>query len=279
MSKGKTKINVQGTEIQLYTKKGEDYISLTDMAKTANERTEIVIQTWLRNRNTIEFISLWEQLNNPNFNHSKFAVIKEKVGLNNFYISPKKWVEETSAIGIESRAGRYGGTFAHKDIAMEFGTWLSPAFKLYLIKEFQVLQEQRREVLEWDVRRILTKINYQIHSTAVKSILPNRITKEQASIHYASEADLLNLALFGISARDWRRQNPEAKGNMRDHASPEQLVVLANLESINAELIREGLSQSDRLQRLNEIAIYQMQIIVRPGGRDLDPGNEPRKIK
>lgn len=278
MSKGKTKINVEGTEIQLFTKKGEDYISLTDMARKFNTQTDVLIQNWLRGRNTLEFLGLWEQLHNPDFNSLEFEGFKSQAGLNTFYLSPKRWIEATGAIGIESKAGRYGGTFAHKDIAMEFGTWLSPSFKLYLITEFQRLQEERREVLEWDVRRILTKINYRIHNTAVKSILPHRITKDQASIHYASEADLLNLALFGQTAREWRQQNAKAKGNMRDHASPEQLVVLANLEAINAELIREGLSQPERLQRLNEIAIYQMQIIVRPGSRDLDPGDPSSQL-
>lgn len=274
MKKGKTKITVQGTEIQLFTRKGADFISLTDMARKFNPQTDVLIQNWLRTRHTLEFLGLWEQLHNPGFNALEFEGFKNQSGLNTFYLSPKKWIEATKAIGIESKAGRYGGTFAHKDIAMEFGTWLSPSFKLYLITEFQRLQEERREVLEWDVRRILTKINYRIHNTAVKSILPQRITQEQASIHYASEADLLNLALFGLTAREWRRNNPDAKGNMRDHASPEQLVVLANLEAINAELIREGLDQAERLQRLNEIAIYQMQIIVRPGGRELDPGDD-----
>ncbi|PHN02339.1 KilA-N domain-containing protein [Flavilitoribacter nigricans] len=275
----KRSITVQETLIRVSKKGDDDYVCLTDMCKNFDADPYDLLKAWLRNRSTVEFLGVWESIHNPDFNPVEFDRIRANTGLGSFVLTVKQWTEGTNAIGIESKQGRYGGTYAHKDIAIQFATYLSPTFYLYMVKEFQRLQEERKESLEWDVRRILTKINYQIHNTAVKSILPNRITKDQASIHYASEADLLNLALFGQTAREWRRANPDAKGNMRDHASPEQLVVLANLEAINAELIREGLSQSERLQRLNEIAIYQMQIIVRPGGRDLDPGTDVQKLK
>lgn len=278
MANKKTTIVVQGQEITVFHKKDDDYISLTDIAKKFDGDGSL-IESWMRNRNTVEFLGIWEQLHNPGFQMASFQEIFGQTGLNRFKLSVKQWVENTGAIGMEAKAGRYGGTFGHKDIALAFCYWVSPAFQLYMVKEFQRLQQEKEKDFQWDVRRILTKINYRIHNTAVKSILPHRITKDQASIHYASEADLLNLALFGHTAREWRRTNPDAKGNMRDHASPEQLVVLANLEAINAELIREGLSQAERLQRLNEIAIYQMQIIVRPGGRDLDPGNNSPELK
>ncbi len=257
-------IEVEGTTITIFQQKEEDYVCLTDMAKTSNDRSEIVIQTWLRNRNTVEFIGLWEQLHNMNFNHSKFAVIKQQVGLNNFYISPSKWVEETQAIGIISKRGRYGGTYAHRDIAMEFGTWLSPRFKLYLVKEFQRLQQERKADLAWDVRRILSKINWYIHTDAVRE---NQVpvidwNSKREAIFQASEADLLNLAIFGVTAAQWRVNFPEAKGNMRDHASPEQLVVLANLEAINAELLRDKMDKHQRIRKLHEIASYQLQILT-----------------
>ena len=273
----KQKLTVQGIKIKMYAKSKEEYISLTDMAKSSNERTEIVLQTWLRNRNTIEFIRLWEELYNPNFNHSRFAVISDKIGLNNFYLSPKKWVEETNAIGIEARAGRYGGTYAHRDIAFEFASWLSPSFKLYLIKEFQRLKEleaeQREDQFRFDVRRELTKINWHRHQQAVKLLPPRKLDLMGERYIYANETDLLNLALFGMTAKKWQDQNPERKGNMRDHASIEQLTVLANLENINALLIENGLTQDERLQILNEEAIKQMEkagdlpdVVVAPFG-------------
>jgi len=265
MAKNK-KLSVQGLQIKMYAKSKEEYISLTDMAKSSNERTEIVLQTWLRNRNTIEFIRLWEELHNPDFNHSRFAVISDKIGLNNFYLSPKKWVEETNAIGIEARPGRYGGTYAHQDIAFEFASWLSPSFKLYLIKEFQRLKtleaEQREDQFRFDVRRELTKINWHRHQQAVKLLPPRKLDLMGERFIYANEADLLNLALFGMTAKKWQEQNPDKKGNMRDHASIEQLTVLANLENINALLIENGLTQDERLQILNDEAIKQMDSLL-----------------
>jgi KilA-N domain len=226
-----------------------------------------LVANWMRNRNTIEFLGVWEQVYNPNFNSVGFDGIKMQAGLNTFRPSPKKWVEETNAIGLFSKTGRYNsGVFAHQDIAMEFGTWLSPTFKIYLIKEFRRLKEEESDTkgLAWDLRRSLSKINYHIHSDAVKSFLiPPRLlnTKMEGSV-YASEADLLNIALFGITARNWKLANPDAKGNMRDNASAEQLLVLANLENLNAEFIKQNLNANERLQRLNDIAIYQMELLV-----------------
>jgi hypothetical protein len=261
----KKTILVQEKEITLIENNEMDYVSLTDMANSFGG--DDLVANWMRNRNTIEFLGVWEQVFNPNFNSVGFDGIKMQAGLNTFRPSPKKWVEETNAIGIFSKTGRYNsGVFAHQDIAMEFGTWLSPTFKIYLIKEFRRLKEEENDIkgLDWDLRRNLSKINYHIHSDAVKSFLiPPRLqnTKLEGSV-YASEADLLNIALFGISARNWKLANPDAKGNMRDNASAEQLLVLANLENLNAEFIKQKLNADERLQRLNEIAIYQMELLV-----------------
>lgn len=266
MSKKET-INVQGTEIILLSHKKEDFISLTDMAKYKNaEATGLVISHWLSTRYTVEYLGIWEKINNPDFNVTEFSNIRNESGSNGFVLSSKQWIEKTNAIGIISKPGRYGGgTFTHRDIAFEFGTWLSAEFKFYLVKEFQRLKEdeQHRLSLEWNLQRILAKVNYQIHTDAIKeNLIPPTVTKEQASFIYASEADLLNVALFGKTAAEWRKENPESKGNIRDTATLEQLVVLSNMESINALLIRQGLSQRDRLLQLNSVAITQMKSLL-----------------
>ena len=262
MPKNKT-INVKGTKITITDHNGLDYISLTDMLKAKDG--DFFISDWLRNRNTVEFLGIWESIYNPNFNYGESAIIKSKAGLNNYKISAKEWVEKTNAIGLKATAGRYGGTYAHKDIAFEFGMWISAEFKIYLIKEFQRLKENEAENLKlgWNLQRTLTKINYKIHTDAIKeSLIPHELTKNQINIKYANEADLLNVALFGITAKIWRDQNPKLKGNIRDHASIEQLVVLSNLESINALLIREGFSQHDRILKLNNTAIIQVKSLL-----------------
>ena len=270
MKKKKT-LTVEGTEIKLFTKKDIDFISLTDIVRKVNERTDLVIQSWMRNMSTIEYLGLWEELHNPNFNPYGFAGIKERTGSNTFYVSIRQWIQETNAIGIQSKTGRYGGTYAHKDIAINFCYWLSPKFQILLIKEFQRLKEieseQQKETLEWNVKRTLAKINYRIHTDAIKeNLIPSRIynNPKKEGFIYANEADILNVALFGITAKMWRSQNPDKKGNIRDYATSEQLIVLSNLESQNAQLIKEGLSQDERLDKLNEIAIYQMQVLTQP---------------
>jgi hypothetical protein len=273
MSKNKT-INVKGTKITIIKQgdAGYDYISLTDMLKAKDG--DFFISDWLRNRNTVEFLGIWERIYNPNFNYGEFAIIKSKAGLNNYKISVKEWVEKTKAIGLKAAAGRHGGTYAHKDIAFEFGMWISAEFKIYLIREFQRLKEDEnnRQNLEWNLQRTLAKINYRIHTDAIKEkLIPFELTKEQINMEYASEADLLNVALFGITAKTWRGQNKELAGNIRDYASIEQLVVLSNLESINALLIREGFSQEDRIQKLNNTAIVQMKSLL--------TNNETKKLK
>ena len=262
----KRKITVQGTEITLIESNESDFISLTDMAKGAGGNEQF-IYNWMRTRYSIDFMGLWESLHNPSFKPLEFERFKTESGTNTFLMTPKKWVDATAAIGIFSKAGRYGGgTFAHRDIAFEFGSWLSPAFKLYLIKEFQRLKEEENNIkgLEWNLRRNLSKINYHIHTDAVKSFLiPPRLKQTKGEgVIYANEADLLNLALFGMTAKVWKLNNPEMKGNLRDYASPEQLVVLVNLENLNAEFIKQGLNSEERLKRLNDIAIQQMNILV-----------------
>jgi len=265
MKDKKSKIEVQGIEIAVVFKNNEDFISITDIARQRDlERSDYILQNWLRNRSTIEFIGLWEQLNNPNFNSIEFDGIKNLAGSNSFSLTPKRWIESTNAIGIISKTGRYGGTFAHKDIAFEFASWISAEFKLYLIKEFQRLKEDEnsRMSLEWNVNRTLSKLNYRIHTDAIKEhIIPNNITKEQANKVYASEADVLNVALFGKTAKQWREENSKLEGNIRDYATIEQLLVIANLESLNAEFIRMNLTQSERLLKLNLTAIVQLKSI------------------
>ena len=227
---------------------------------------DILIYSWMRNRNTLEFIGVWEQIHNPDFKGLEFETFRNQAGLNSFSLTPRKWIEATNAIGFQSRAGRYGGgTYAHRDIAFEFGSWLSPEFKLYLIKEFQRLKEDenRRLSLAWNLNRTLSKLNYRIHTDAVKAhLIPPEVTPAQAAITYATEADLLNVALFGHTARQWRGANPKLEGNVRDYASIEQLLVLANMEGMNAEFIHMGLPQGERLKRLNQIAIRQMQVLT-----------------
>jgi hypothetical protein len=260
----KATIVVQGSAITIISSEEEDYISLTDMAKKFGD--EVLIYSWLRNRNTLEFIGIWEQMHNENFKGHEFVTFKNQAGLNNFNLTPRKWIDATGAIGIQSRAGRYGGgTYAHKDIAFEFGSWLSPEFKLYLIKEFQRLKEDenRRLSLEWNLTRTLSKINYRLHTDAIKThIIPKTISSAQANYVYANEADILNVALFGCTAKEWRDTNPHLEGNMREYATIEQLLVLANLENLNAEFIHTGLSQSERLKKLNTIAIRQLKTLA-----------------
>ena len=258
----KSTINANGIEIRVSSTNESDYISLTDIAKYRSDDPNAVIQNWLRNRNTIEFLGLWEKLNNPNFKPLEFEGFKKEAGLNAFTLSPKKWIESTNAIGIISKSGRYGGTYAHTDIAFEFASWISPEFKLYIIKDYQRLKTDESHIkqIDWNIKREIAKSNYKIHTDAIKEklILPT-LSNAQISYTYASEADVINVALFGITAKAWRKMHPEAKGNIRDTATIEQLMVLSNLESMNAVFIREGLSQSERLFRLNQIAIFQLQ--------------------
>ena len=264
----KTTISVQGTAITVLSQREEDFISLTDMVKHFDGGSALIEQ-WLKNKDPVLFLGVWEQIHNPQFNSLEFEGIKNEAGRNSFYLSAKKWGEQTNARGLSARAGRYGGTYAHKDIAFEFGSWLSPEFKLYLIKEFQRLKddESRRLSLDWNLNRTLAKLNYRIHTDAIKArLIPAAVTPAQASMVYASEADVLNVALFGQTAKQWRDANPEQEGNMREYASVEQLLVLANIEGMNAEFIRMGLPQSERLTRLNEIAIRQIQLLTAQGG-------------
>ncbi|SFS88513.1 KilA-N domain-containing protein [Sphingobacterium wenxiniae] len=262
MSKSK-KIEIGGKEISIISQKQDDYISLTDMAKS--QMQEAIIIKWLTLKSTIEYIGEWEALYNPNFNYTEFGTIKNSAGSNNFVLSVKNWIEATNAIGITAKAGRYGGTYAHKDIAFHFGMWISPKFQLLLVKEYQRLKEDENDrlKLDWNLQRTLAKVNYHIHTDAIKeNLIPKEITKQQAGLVYATEADLLNVALFGLTAKEWRDANTDKKGNVRDHATLEQLVVLSNLESINALLIQQGLSQSDRLIQLNGVAITQMRSLL-----------------
>jgi hypothetical protein len=262
MTKNK-KITVKGIEITIISSPEHDFISLTDMIKAKDG--DFFISDWLRNRNTIEFLGIWESIHNPHFNYGEFAIVKNKAGLNSYKISVKEWVEKTKAIGLRATAGRYGGTYAHKDIAFEFGMWINPEFKLYLIKEFQRLKEEENERLRlgWDVKRTLAKVNYRVHTDAIKQhLIPQILTKQAQSIVYASEADVLNVALFGMTAKDWRDKNLEKDGNIRDHANVTELVILTNLESLNAEFIKKGLSQRERLKLLNQIAISQMTSLI-----------------
>lgn len=270
MSKSKT-IHVQGTVITILRNESSDFVSLTDNARYKDvERTDTIIQNWLRNRNTIELLGFWEQLYNPDFNPLEFDGFRKQAGLNSFTLTPKQWIEKTNAKGIVSKSGRYGGTFAHKDIAFEFASWISIEFKLYIIKEFQRLKdvENDRLKLDWSLQRTLAKVNYHIHTDAIKeNLIPKELSKSQMVFIYANEADLLNVALFGTTAKQWREANPKADGNIRDVATLEQLVVLSNLESINAVLIHQGLQQTERLIQLNKIAITQMKSLVNRSDR------------
>jgi len=257
-------IEVKGTNVRILTREESDYISLTDMAHYKEPgRTDHVIQNWMRNRNTVEFLGIWEQLNNLNFKPLEFEGFRRKAGLNSFVLTPKQWIIATNAIGIVSKQGRYGGTYAHKDIAFEFASWISVEFKLYLIKEFQRLKDEEYKQLGWDIRRNLAKINYRIHTDAIKeNLVPPELSTRQTNLVYATEADVLNMALFGMTAKDWREKNPGRKGNIRDDADVSQLVCLSNLENLNALFIRENAPQAQRLRKLNQIAIHQMKLLT-----------------
>ena len=256
-----SKINVEGSEISIIAIDDKDYISLTDMVRNI-ENGLALIEKWLRNKNTIEFLGIWEEIYNSDFNSLEFEGIKNEAGLNRFVLSVKQWVEKTNSIGIVAKAGRYGGTYAHKDIAFEFASWVSPYFKLYLIKEFERLKEEEQKKLGWDIKRNLAKINYRIHTDAIKNnLIPEKLQKEKINFIYANEADILNMALFGMTAKEWRDENPNLKGNIRDYVDISQLVCLSNLENLNAVFINEGMKQSDRLRKLNSIAIEQMKIL------------------
>ena len=253
-------LNVDNQIINYMQIDDEDYISITDMLKSKDGN--FFVTDWLRNRNTIEFLGIWEELHNPNFNYGEFAIIKSQAGLNSYKLSVKEWVEKTNAIGIISKAGRYGGTYAHKDIAFEFGMWISPKFKLLLIKEFERLKKKEKSQLKWDAKRELSKVNYRIHTNAIRiNLIPIKLSKEQINFVYAEEADVLNMALFGVTAKKWREENPDLDGNIRDYASINELICLANLENLNSVFINDGLKQSLRLEKLNKIAISQMKIL------------------
>ena len=257
-------LKIQNAEIGISNINGEDFISLTDMLKSKDG--DFFVSDWLRNRNTVEFLGVWESMNNPNFNYGGFATIREKAGLNNYKISVKEWIEKTNAIGLKASSGRYGGTYAHVDIAFEFGMWISPQFKLYLIKEYQRLKqiESNQYNLEWNVKRIISKTNYSIHTDAVKEVLIPQVCPWTKSFEYAKEADLLNLAIFGMTAKQWKEKNPErAKNgeNMRDSASIIELIIISNAESLNAELIKEGLSKQERYERIQRMAQDQIRIL------------------
>lgn len=263
------KITIQDTDITVIQYNEEDYISLTDMARS--QMQEHIIFRWLSLKSTIEYLGEWEILYNPDFNYTEFGTIKNAAGSNNFVLSVKTWIERTNAIGIRSKAGRYGGTYAHRDIAYHFGMWISPKFQLLLVKEYQRLKTEEQKMLGWSAKRELSKINYRIHTDAIKThLLPAKITREQASNVYADEADVLNVAMFGKTARQWRDENPDLKGNIRDYASINELICLSNMENLNAVFIEQGISQSERLVKLNQIAIHQMSI--------LESGDTDRKL-
>lgn len=264
-----TKITVKDTEVNVVKVNGEDYICLTDMMRAKDG--DFFITDWLRNRNTLEFIGIWEKVYNPNFNYGEFATIRNQAGLNSFKISVKEFVSRTNAVSLQAKAGRYGGTYAHKDIAFEFAMWISPEFKIYIVKEFQRLKEEEQKQLGWSAKRELSKINYRIHTDAIKhNLIPAEITKAQASIIYANEADVLNVAMFGLTAKQWREANPDLKGNIRDYASINELICFSNMENLNAVFIEQGMPQPERLIKLNQIAIHQMSV--------LESGDNDRKL-
>jgi hypothetical protein len=262
------KIKVQDTEITVVSYNQEDYISLTDMAHS--QMQEHIIFRWMSLKSTIEYLGEWEMLYNPDFNCTEFGTIKNAAGSNNFVLSVKTWIERTHAIGIIARAGRYGGTYAHRDIAYHFGMWISPRFQLLMVKEYQRLKAEEQKLIGWTAKRELSKINYRIHTDAIKeNLIPAEVTREQAAMKYADEADVLNIAMFGITAKQWRDANPDKKGNIRDYASINELICLSNMENLNAVFINDGMSQSDRLIKLNQIAIQQMKILEDTNGRNL----------
>ncbi len=260
------KITVQNTEVNVIKVDGEDYICLTDMLRAKDG--DFFITDWLRNRNTLEYIGIWEKVYNPDFNYGEFAIIRNQSGLNSFKISVKEFVVRTNAISVQAKAGRYGGTYAHKDIAFEFAMWISPEFKIYIVKEFQRLKSDEQKMLGWSAKRELSKINYRIHTDAIKqNLIPAEITPKQAGVIYANEADVLNVAMFGMTAKEWRENNPELKGNIRDYATINELISLSNMENLNAVFIEQGIPQSERLIKLNQIAIHQMSVLE-SGGND-----------
>ena len=264
-----TKITVQNTEVNIIKVNGEDYICLTDMLRAKDG--DFFITDWLRNRNTLEYIGIWEKVYNPNFNYGEFAIIRNQSGLNSFKISVKEFAARTNAISVQAKAGRYGGTYAHKDIAFEFAMWISPEFKIYIVKEFQRLKTEEQQLLGWSAKRELSKINYRIHTDAIKqNLIPAEVTPAQASVIYANEADVLNVAMFGVTARQWREANPDLKGNIRDYATINELICLSNMENLNAVFIEQGMAQSERLVKLNQIAIHQMCV--------LESGDNDRKL-
>ncbi|MCQ2189252.1 MAG: KilA-N domain-containing protein [Paludibacteraceae bacterium] len=263
-------VQVKETEVRTVQVNGVDYICITDIAKFKSEEPNVVIGNWMRNRNTLEYLGIWESLYNESFNPLEFEGFKSQAGLNAFTLSPSKWIESTNAIGIITKSGRYGGTYAHRDLAFKFASWVSAEFELYLIKEFQRLKEEEQKQIGWSVKRELSKINYRIHTDAIKlNLIPDSITPAQASIIYADEADVLNMAMFGMTAKQWRENNPELKGNMRDYATINQLICLSNMENLNAVFINEGLLQNERLIKLNKIAIQQMKVLEENSDRTL----------
>ena len=266
------KLKIQEVEINVTKFNNEDYICLTDMMLAKDG--EFFVTDWLRNKNTLEYIGIWEKVYNPNFNYGEFAIIKNQAGLNRFKISVKDFVAKTNAVGLFAKAGRYGGTYAHKDIAFEFAMWISPEFKIYVVKEFQRLKEEELKLVGWSAKRELSKINYHIHTDAIKNnLIPKEITSSEANVIYANEADVLNVALFGKTAKMWKDENPDLKGNIRDYASIEQLIVLINLESMNSELIKTGKSQSERVLYLNKMAIEQLTVLYKYDNKLLNEFN------
>ncbi len=264
------KINVKETDVTIIKLNDIDYISLTDIARHKSDDPTAVVSNWMRNRNTIEYLGVWETLYNQDFNPLEFEGFKKEAGLNAFTMSPQKWISNTNAIGIVAKSGRYGGTYAHKDIAFKFASWISVEFELYFIKEFQRLKEEEQKHLGWSAKRELAKINYHIHTDAIKTnLIPEELTAKQTSIVYASEADVLNVALYGITAKQWRDSNPELKGNIRDYSTINELICLSNMENINAVWINEGVSQRDRLIKLNAVAIQQMRVLSQVENRKL----------
>ena len=265
------KIIVQNTNITIISVNGDDYFSLTDLARYKSDEPNAVIANWMRNRNTIEYLGIWEQLYNPDFKPTEFEGFRMQAGLNAFTLSPKKWIEATGAIGIVAKSGRYGGTYAHKDIAFKFASWISVEFELYIVKEFQRLKTEEQRLLGWSAKRELSKINYRIHTDAIKqNLIPTEVTPMQANIIYANEADVLNVAMFGTTATQWREANPDLTGNIRDYATINELICLSNMENLNAVFIEQGMTQGERLVKLNQIAIHQMNV--------LESGNNNRKL-
>ena len=266
------KIEVQNTQVKIISYNNTDYISLTDLARHKSDEPSAVIANWMRNRNTIEYLGIWEQLYHPLFNPLEFEGFRKEAGLNAFTLSPQKWINATHAVGIIAKSGRYGGTYAHKDIAFKFASWISVEFELYIVKEFQRLKEEEQKKIGWSAKRELSKINYRIHTDAIKrNIIPEEVTPQQANTIYATEADVLNVAMFGITAHQWRQMNAEKKGNIRDYATINELICLSNMENLNAFFIDQGLPQRERLIKLNQIAIQQMKV--------LESGNEPLLLK